>query len=402
MQKHNLYLDNAATTPLHPDALAAMMPFLTERYGNPSGIYDYARETKKSVDEARRQIAAGINAKPEEIFFTCGGTEADNWAIKGAAEARWDKARHIITSAIEHHAVLHTCQYLEKRGYSVTYLPVDENGTVSPESVEKAIRPDTALVSVMLANNEVGTVEPVSAIGEITRKHGVLLHTDAVQAAGHIPIDVEALNADLLTVSAHKFYGPKGVGALYIKKGVRIAQFMHGGAQENNRRAGTENVAGIVGMGKAFSIAAQELPGEYARVSALRDRLISGIEATIPHAKLNGHRHDRLPGNVNFSFAFIEGESLLLLLDMQGCRASSGSACSSGSLDPSHVLMAMGIPHEKAHGSIRFTLGRHNTGADVDALLEILPPMIARLREMSPLYEDFITGKGQVWNTAKK
>jgi cysteine desulfurase len=392
MDKKPLYFDNAATTMLHPEALAAMMPYLAESYGNPSGVYAYAREAKKGVENARRQAAAVLNAEPTEIYFTGSGTEADNWAIKGTAESRGAKVNepHIVTTAIEHHAVLHTCQYLEKHGCSVTYLPVDGEGFVTPEAVEKALRPETVLVTVMLANNETGVIQPLAAISAITRPRGIWLHTDAVQAIGHIPVDVDALNVDMLTMSAHKFHGPKGVGALYIRKGVRPATFMHGGAQESNRRAGTENVAGIVGMGAALTIANQCMPAEAERLTTLRDHMIAGIEETIPYAHINGPRTNRLPGNVNFSFDFVEGESLLLLLDMQGCYASSGSACSSGSLDPSHVLMAMGRAHEQAHGSIRFTLGRHTTDADVDNLLEMLPPMVERLRAMSPLYEDFL------------
>lgn len=393
--KRKLYFDSAATTPLHPDALMAMMPYLTDHFGNPSGVYDYARTAKKAVEAARRKVAAVINAKPEEIIFTGSGTEADNWAIKGAAEAMSGKGRHIVTTAVEHHAVLHTCQYLEKQGYSVTYLPVDAEGFVSPEALEKALRPDTVLVTVMLANNEIGTIQPLAAIGEITRARKILLHTDAVQAVGHIPVDVEALRVDMLTMSAHKFYGPKGVGALYLRQGVKLKPFMHGGAQEGNKRAGTENVAGIVGMGEALALTAGDMPEEFARLTALRDKMMRGLEERIPHAHLNGPRTHRLPGNVNFSFDFVEGESLLLLLDMQGCYASSGSACSSGSLDPSHVLMALGIPHEKAHGSVRFTMGRHTTEAEVDAVLEILPPIVARLREMSPLYEDYKKAGGR-------
>ena len=389
MEKMDLYFDNAATTRLRPEVFAAMKPYLEEIFGNPSGVYDYARVARKAVEDARKQIASALNASHEEIFFTGSGTESDNWAIIGAAEANDKKGRHIITSAIEHHAVLHTCRHLQKKGWDVTYVPVDGEGFVDPDSVKRAIRPDTVLVSVMLANNETGVIEPIEEIGKITREAGVLLHTDAVQAAGHIPVEAQSLNVDLLTISAHKFYGPKGVGALYIKKGTRINQFIHGGAQESKKRAGTENVAGIVGMGAALSLTVEEMPTEATRLTALRDRLISRIENEIPHVRLNGPRSGRLPGNVNVSFEFIEGESLLLLLDMRGCRASSGSACTTGSLDPSHVLTAMGVSHETAHGSARFTLGRWNTEKDVDDLMEMLPPVVARLREMSPQFDDY-------------
>jgi len=388
-----MYFDNAATTMLHPDALAAMMPYLTDHFGNPSAVYEYARTARKAVEAARAQIAKAINARPEEIIFTGSGTEADNWAIKGAAEALSGKGRHIITSAIEHHAILHTCQHLEKQGYIVTYLPVDAQGFVTPEAVEKALRPDTVLVTVMLANNEMGAIQPLAAIGDITRRCGILLHTDAVQAVGHIPIDVDAMHVDMLTLSAHKFYGPKGVGALYMRSGVRLRPFIHGGAQENNRRAGTENVAGIVGAGRAIAITAGEMPDESIRLTALQNKLIDGIEKDIPHVHLNGPRKNRLPGNVSFSFDFVESGSLLHLLDMEGCYASGGSACSSGSPDPSHVLLALGVPPERAHGTIRFSMGRYTTEADVDALLALLPPMVERLRAMSPDYEDYLRGK---------
>ncbi|MDR1803168.1 MAG: cysteine desulfurase NifS [Treponema sp.] len=392
-EKRQMYFDNAATTMLHPDALAAMMPYLTDRFGNPSGVYEYARTARKAVEEARRQIAEAINAGPEEVIFTGSGTEADNWAILGAAEALGGgNRRHIVTSAIEHHAVLHTCRCLEKKGYIVTYLPVDGHGFVTPEAVEKSLRPDTALVSIMLANNEIGAIQPLAAIGEITRRRGVWLHTDAVQAVGHIPVDVEALQVDLLTLSSHKFYGPKGVGALYVRNGVKLKPFIHGGGQESNRRAGTENVAGIVGTGAAIAITAGEMQAESERLTDLRDKLINGIGQNIPHAHLNGPRENRLPGNVNFSFDFVESGSLLRLLDMEGCYASSGATCSSGSPDPSHVLVALGVPPERAHGSIRFTMGRYTTEADVDTLLNLLPPLVERLRAMSPLYEDYLGG----------
>jgi cysteine desulfurase len=380
-----MYFDNAATTMLHPDALAAMMPYFTDHFGNPSGVYEYARTARKAVEAARQKIAKAINAKPEEIFFTGSGTEADNWAIKGAS----GKGRHIITSAVEHHAVIHSYQHLEKQGYVVTCLPVDANGFVSPEAVEKALRPDTALVTIMLANNEIGSIQPLAAIGEITRRRGVWLHTDAVQAVGHIPVDVQAMKVDMLTLSAHKFCGPKGVGALYINNNIRLKPFIHGGAQESNRRAGTENVAGIVGAGAAITITAKEMLNESARLTILRDKLIDGIERNIPLAYLNGPRNNRLPGNVNFSFDFVESGSLLRLLDKEGCCASGGAACSSGSPDPSHVLMALGMPVERARGSIRLTMGHHTTEADVDKVLALLPPMIEQLRAMSPEYEDY-------------
>jgi cysteine desulfurase len=392
-EKRHLYFDNAATTRLHPDALAAMMPYLTEHFGNPSGVYGYARTAKKAVEEARGRIAKAINAAPEEIFFTGSGTEADNWAVSGTAEALGGKGRHVIASAIEHHAVLHSCRHLEKHGYDVTYLPVDALGFVSPEDVEKALRADTILVTVMLANNEVGTIQPLADIGEITRRRGVWLHTDAVQAAAHIPVDVQAMRLDMLSLSAHKFYGPKGIGALYVRSGIRPKPFIHGGAQENSRRAGTENVAGIAGAGAAIEIAAAEMPEETVRLAALQDKLIGGIEKTVPHAHLNGPRKNRLPGNVNFSFDFVEGRSLLHMLDTAGCCASGGSACSSGSPDPSHVLTAMGIPRERAQGAIRFSMGRYTSETDVDAVLAMLPPMVEELRAKSPLYEECVSGQ---------
>jgi cysteine desulfurase len=393
MDKQQLYFDNSATTPLRSEALDAMMPYLTESFGNPSGLYSVARTAKKAMEEARRQVAEALNARPEEIFFTGSGTESDNWAIRGVAEAMAHKGKHIITSSIEHHAVLHTCKFLEKHGYSVTYLPVDESGLVSPADVEATIRPDTALVTVMTANNEVGTIEPIAEIGSITRKHKVYFHTDAVQAGGHIPLDVAALNADMMTLSAHKFYGPRGVGVLDVKSGTPIKPLLHGGAQERNRRAGTENVAGIVGTAEALRLAVKELDGESKRVTALRDKLIKSLQERIPNTKLNGHPVKRLPGNVNMSFAFIEGESLLMLLDMQGCSASTGSACSSGSLDPSHVLLSMGDPQDLANSALRFTLGRHTTEEHVDALIKLLPPIVGKLRAMSPLYDDYVNAQ---------
>jgi len=388
-----IYLDNAATTPVRREVLDAMLPYFTQEYGNPSSIYKPARSNKAAIDEAREAVAASLGATPGEIYFTGSGTEADNWAIKGTAEAYAAKGRHIIACAIEHHAVLHTCEYLSKHGFEITYLPVDEHGCIRLRELEAAIRPDTILISVMFANNEIGTIQPIAEIGRIARAHGVLFHTDAVQAVGHTPIDVNEMRIDLLSLSAHKLYGPKGVGALYVRKGVKLPPFIHGGAQEKNRRAGTENVPGIVGLGKAIALCQAEMAAEVTRLSALRDKLIQGVLARVPYARLNGHPNKRLPGNVNISFAFIEGESVLLMLDMKGICASSGSACTSGALDPSHVLLAIGLPHEQAHGSLRMTLGLSNTEADVDAALDAIPPIVARLREMSPLYEDFMKNR---------
>ncbi|HHW30783.1 MAG TPA: cysteine desulfurase NifS [Clostridiaceae bacterium] len=387
MEKRFIYMDHSATTALKPEVLEAMMPYLTTKYGNPSTVYSIGRESKMAVEEAREKVAKALGAQPKEIFFTGSGTEADNWAVKGIAFANKDKGKHIITTAIEHHAVLHTCQYLEKNGFEVTYLPVDEYGQVSPEQVEKAIRPDTILVSIMFANNEIGTIQPIAEIGKITREKNVYFHTDAVQAVGNLEVDVEALNVDMLSLSAHKFYGPKGIGALYIRRGTKIGSFMHGGAQERGKRASTENVAGIVGLGKAIEIATSNMKEYNKKLIELRDRTIDEIMKRVPFVRLNGHRTSRLPGNVNFSFEYIEGESLLLMLDMKGIAASSGSACTSGSLDPSHVLLAIGLPHEIAHGSLRLTFGEENTQEDVDYLLEVLPPIVEKLRKMSPLYE---------------
>jgi len=393
------YFDYAATTPLHPQALAAMMSFLSESYANPSSIYTPARDARKAIDAARLSVAIAIGAKPEEIFFTGSGTESDNWAIKGTLETQRKKGRHIITTEAEHHAVLYTCKHLEKQGYDVTYLSVDQYGFVDPAKVEAAIRPDTVLVSIILANNEVGTIQPMAQIGEITRKADVTLHTDAVQAIGHIPVDVNELNVDTLSLSAHKFYGPKGIAALYIRKGTQIAPLLSGGAQERGRRAGTENVAGIVGLATALEIAAAEIPKELPRVSTLRDKLITEIMSTIPHAVLNGPcisnpmGSSRLPGNVNISFKFIEGESLLLHLDMLGHQASTGSACSSGALEPSHVLTAMGVSHEMANGAIRFSLGRNTSEDDINNLMSVLTASVQRLRSLSPLYDDYLKNK---------
>lgn len=380
-----VYMDNAATTKLSPDVLNAMMPYLTDIYGNASSVHAFGREAREGVEHARNQVAAAINASPDEIFFTAGGTESDNMAIKGVAHKYAKKGKHIITTAIEHHAVLHTCEALEKEGYEVTYLPVDEDGLISVEQVRAAMRDDTLIVTVMFANNEVGTIEPIAEIGALCRERNVLFHTDAVQAVCHIPIDVKAMNIDLMSISAHKFHGPKGIGALYCRKGIVLEPVIVGGAQERKRRAGTENVAGIVGLGAAIERAHKNMSADMARVSALRDKLISGILKDIPHVKLNGHPTQRLPQNVNFSIRYIEGESILLMLDINGIAASSGSACTSGSLDPSHVLLAMGIPHEIAHGSLRLTLSDMTTDEEVDYVLETLTKTVKRLRDMSPL-----------------
>jgi cysteine desulfurase len=366
-----------------------MLPYFSEKFGNPSTIYSYGRDTKSAVEEAREKVAKALGAQPKEIFFTGSGTEADNWAVKGVAYANRQKGKHIITTNIEHHAILHTCQYLESDGFDVTYLPVDENGLVTADQVRAAIRPDTILISIMFANNEIGTIQPIAEIGKVAKEKGIYFHTDAVQAVGNVAIDVNEMNIDLLSLSGHKFYGPKGVGALFVRKGVKITSFMHGGAQERGRRASTENVPAIVGLGKAIELAMQDMEEYNKKLIALRDKTIAEVEKRIPFVKLNGDRQKRLPGNINFSFEFIEGESLLLLLDMKGVAASSGSACTSGSLDPSHVLLAIGLPHEKAHGSLRITFGRDNTEEDVDYLIEILPGIVQRLRDMSPLYEEY-------------
>jgi cysteine desulfurase len=385
-----IYLDYAATTPVHPDVLKAMLPYFTENFGNPSTLYTYGQDAKAAIEKARASVAGLIGSKPEEIVFTSGGTEADNYALEGAAYANEKKGNHIITSAIEHHAVLETCKFLEKRGFSVTYLPVDGYGLVDSDAVKKAITPKTILVSVMHANNEVGTIQPVAEIGKITREAGVLLHTDAVQTAGHIPIDVNELGVDLLSMSAHKLYGPKGVGALYIRKGKGLVPFMHGGEQEKRRRAGTENVPGIVGFGKAAEIAREEMPEEARRLTGLRDKLIAGLLKRIDDTRLNGHPVKRLPNNVNITIDFVEGESMCLNLDMEGICASTGSACSSGSLEASHVLLAMGLRHEQAHGSLRFTLGKWTTDDEINKVITALSSTIAKLRAMSPLMK----GKG--------
>ena len=381
-----VYLDNAATTALSPKVLEQMMPYLTTIYGNPSSPHSFGQEARKGVDHARDQVAKALNALPEEIIFTGCGTESDNTVLFGVAERYAKKGNHIITTNVEHHAILHTCEALEKRGVEVTYLPVDENGMVTAEQVANAITDKTILVSIMFANNEVGTIMPIAEIGKVCRERGVLFHTDAVQAVGHVPIDVKAMNIDMLSLSAHKFHGPKGVGALYMKKGIRLPSYVMGGAQERNRRAGTENVAGIVGLGAAIALATQTLEESAARMTKLRDKLIAGIAQRIPEVKLNGHPTMRLPNNVNYSIKYIEGESILLMLDMNGIAASSGSACTSGSLDPSHVLLALGLSHEVAHGSMRLTLSDETTEEDIDYVLDVLPKVAERLRAMSPLY----------------
>lgn len=389
------YFDNAATTQVRPEVAEAMIPYFTESFGNPSSIYKIAQKNKNAVEHGREQVANAINAEVNEIYFTAGGSEADNWAIKGIAESYANKGKHIITSCIEHHAVLHTCEYLETKGYEVTYLPVDEYGMISIEDLKNAIRKDTILITIMFANNEIGTIEPIKEIGAIARENGIIFHTDAVQAVGHIKIDVKEMNIDMLSMSGHKFYGPKGIGALYIKKGIKLNPLIHGGAQERRRRAGTENVPGIVGMGLAAELATKELDTEIPRLTALRDKLIKEILEKVPYSRLNGHPVNRLPGNANISFEFIEGEGILLLLDYKDICASSGSACTSGSLDPSHVLLAIGLPHEKAHGSVRLSMGHFTTEEQVDYVIKEIPPIIERLRQMSPLYEEFIKNKGE-------
>ncbi|HHT36459.1 MAG: cysteine desulfurase NifS [Candidatus Wallacebacter cryptica] len=380
-----VYLDHAATTPIRDEVLEAMLPYLKEQYGNASSVHRFGREAKKALDQARETVAEVLNADFNEIIFTSGGTESNNLAIKGAAQANRKRGNHIITSCIEHPAVLNPMKELEKDGFEVTYLPVSEEGLVSVEDFQNALRDDTILVSIMHANNEIGTIQPIAAIGKIARDKGVLMHTDAVQSVGSMDVDVQALNVDLLTLSAHKLYGPKGVGALYVRRGVRLIPQLHGGVQERRRRAGTENTAGIIGLAEALKLAKAELDVEVPRIQKLRDRLLDGI-LQIPHTRLNGSRTERLPHNINVCFEFIEGESLLLNLDLKGIAGSSGSACTSGSLEPSHVLLAIGLPHEIAHGSLRLTLGRANTDADIDYVLECLPPIVERLRQMSPLY----------------
>ncbi len=383
---NRIYMDNAATTRVTEPVAQAMMPYLTEVFGNPSSVHGFGRDARKALDHARAQVAQALGAEPREIYFTGCGTESDNWAIRGAAYAHKNKGNHIITTTIEHHAVLHTCEQLEKEGFEVTYLEVDENGLIDLKALEAAIRPTTILITVMAANNEIGTLEPIEEIGSIARAHNVLFHTDAVQAIGSVPFDVKRMNIDMLSLSGHKFHAPKGVGALYIRSGVKIDRLIRGGAQERGQRAGTENLASIVGMGRAIELATQNLEAHNAKLSALRDRMIQGILDKIPEVRLNGHPTLRLPGNVNVSVRYIEGESLLLSLDLKGIAASSGSACTSGSLDPSHVLLAIGLPHEIAHGSLRFSLSEENTEAEVDYVVNTLQEIVDRLRAMSPLY----------------
>ena len=388
--KKLIYLDNAATTQVDEEVFEAMKPYFCELYANPSSIYSFAGQASKAVEEAREQIAHLIHAKSREIYFTGGGSESDNWALKSIAEQYAKKGKHIITTRIEHHAILHTAEYLEKQGYEVTYLDVDAYGKISLQALETAIRPDTILISIMAANNEIGTIEPLEEIGKIAKAHGVLFHTDAVQAFGHIPIDVDRMNIDLLSASGHKIHGPKGIGILYVRKGVKIGSFIHGGAQERKKRAGTHNVPGIVGMGKAAELAQKRMEPSSAYMQELRDYVIERIEKEIPYCRLNGDRADRLPNNINFCFRFVEGESLLIMLDSKGICASSGSACTSGSLDPSHVLLAIGLPHEIAHGSLRMTISEHITRKDMDETVDYLKEIVERLRSMSPLYEDFV------------
>lgn len=385
-----VYLDNAATTSTKKEVVDAMYPFFTESFGNPSSVYDFAAKNKKAVNDSRQTIADALHADVRDIYFTAGGSESDNWALIATAEAYEHKGKHIITSKIEHHAILHTCDYLESRGFEITYIDVDENGILKLDELKKAIRPDTILISVMFANNEIGTIQPIKEIGEIAKEHDILFHTDAVQAFGQIPINVDELHIDMLSASGHKLHGPKGIGFLYIRKGLKLRSFIHGGAQERKRRAGTENVPGIVGLGKAVSIAVETMDERIKHETEVRDYMIEKIKKTIPYCRLNGDRTKRLPNNVNFSFQFVEGESLLIMLDMEGICASSGSACTSGSLDPSHVLLAIGLPHEIAHGSLRMTLSEETTIEDADYVIDKLQGIVAKLRSMSPLYEDFV------------
>ena len=390
MNKKVIYLDNAATTKTRPEVVEAMLPYFTEKFGNPSSVYGFASQNKEAVTVAREQIAKALHAPTQDIYFTAGGSEADNWALKAAMEAYKEKGNHLITTKIEHHAILHTCEYLEKNGCEVTYLDVDENGVVDLEQLKRSIKPTTVLISIMYANNEIGTIQPVKEIGQIAKENGVLFHTDAVQAFGQLPIDVAAENIDMLSASGHKLNGPKGIGFLYIRKGLKLRSFVHGGGQERKRRAGTENVPGIVGFGKAVELAEAGMEEKIRKEIELRDYLIERVLAEIPYVRLNGHRTLRLPNNANFSFQFIEGESLLIMLDMKGICASSGSACTSGSLDPSHVLLAIGLPHEIAHGSLRLTLSEETTKEEIDYTIDQLKAIVANLRNMSPLYEDFV------------
>lgn len=388
--KKLIYLDNAATTKTAPEVVEAMLPYFTENFGNPSSVYGFAAKNKEAITKQREVIADALGANANEIYFTAGGSESDNWALKATAEAYKNKGNHIITTKIEHHAILHTGEYLEKNGYEVTYLDVDENGVVKLEDLKAAIRPTTILISVMFANNEIGTIQPIQEIGEIAREHGILFHTDAVQAFGQVPIDVNECNIDMLSASGHKLNGPKGIGFLYIRKGVKIRSFVHGGGQERKRRAGTENVPGIIGMGTATARAMRTMEERTSKEAELRDYLIGRVLSEVPYTKLNGHPENRLPNNANFSFRFIEGESLLIMLDMKGICGSSGSACTSGSLDPSHVLLAIGLPHEIAHGSLRLTLSEETTKEDIDYVVESIKEIVTNLRNMSPLYEDFL------------
>ncbi len=385
-----IYLDHAATTAARPEVVEAMLPYFTEKFWNPSSVYSPAMENKNVIDQCRKIIGDSLGTDRQNIYFTAGGSESDNWALKAAAEAYQGKGKHIITSKIEHHAILHTCEYLESKGFEVTYLDVDENGIVKLEQLKKAIRPDTILISIMFANNEIGSIQPVKEIGEIAKEHGIIFHTDAVQAYGQLPINVDEYHIDMLSASGHKLNGPKGIGFLYIRKGLKLRSFIHGGAQERKRRAGTENVSGIVGLGKAVEIAFETMEERTAKETEVRDYAIDRILSEIPYCRLNGDRRKRLPNNMNISFQFIEGESLLIMLDMAGICASSGSACTSGSLDPSHVLLAIGLPHEIAHGSLRMTLGEETTKEDMDYVIEKLKEIVDKLRSMSPLYEDFV------------
>ena len=390
-----IYLDNAATTKTAPEVVEAMLPYFTENYGNPSSVYSFASKNKEAISKQRDIIADALGAKANEIYFTAGGSESDNWALKAVAEAYGDKGNHIITTKIEHHAILHTAEYLEKKGFEVTYLDVDEDGIVKLDELKEAIRPETILISVMFANNEIGTIQPIKEIGEIAKEHGILFHTDAVQAFGQVPIKVDEYHIDMLSASGHKLNGPKGIGFLYIRKGVKIRSFVHGGGQERKRRAGTENVPGIIGLGTAVARAVRTMDERMAKETELRNYMIDRILAEIPHTKLNGHRTKRLPNNTNFSFQFIEGESLLIMLDMKGICGSSGSACTSGSLDPSHVLLAIGLPHEIAHGSLRLTLSDETTKEEIDYVIDELKAIVDRLRSMSPLYEDYVKKHGK-------
>ncbi len=390
MDKKVIYLDNAATTPTKPEVVEAMLPYFTQKFGNPSSVYEIAAQNKSAVNHARETIANALGTNPEDIYFTAGGSESDNWALKATADAYKAKGNHIITSKIEHHAVLHSCEFLEQHGFEVTYVNVDENGVLKLDELEAAIRPTTILISIMYANNEIGTIQPIKEIGAIAKKHGVLFHTDAVQAFGQVEINVDEMNIDMLSASGHKLNGPKGIGFLYIRKGLKLRSFVHGGAQERHRRAGTENVPGIVGFGKAVELAMSTMKERQEKEIKLRNYMIDTVMKEVPFTRVNGHRTDRLPNNVNFSFQFIEGESLLIMLDMNGICASSGSACTSGSLDPSHVLLAIGLPHEIAHGSLRLTLSEETTMEDIQYTIEKIKEIVARLRSMSPLYEDYM------------